>query len=59
MLTIQEGNIPDVIHFETIFRQCIPYVSKKAYLYMIMVGILKKSQSSFGSKYAFAYSEKN
>jgi transposase len=30
MLTIQEGNIPDVIHFETIFRQCIPYVSKKS-----------------------------
>lgn len=30
MLTIQEGNIPDVTHFETIFRQCLPYVKKES-----------------------------
>jgi len=30
MLTVQEGNIPDVIHFETIFRQCFPYVKRES-----------------------------
>lgn len=30
MLTIQEGNVSDVTHFRTIFRQCLPYVSKES-----------------------------